>query len=745
MADSVRLSPVTSLDPTLIWAGIAVAIAGAPAQEGAGYVALVDNAGTPVGPANPLQVTGVGGTTSNVSVMVDDATAVARKVGYAGGVEQFMPVNLQNSIPAGSNTIGAINNTFKEDANNTTTSALLAGGSFVGTATDLSLWGQVTLKLYATPSTAQGSLFFEFSDDGTNWDISVPIYVTDPTYFIPYPLIPVGRYFRTRYLNDGGVAAGGTGTPTNQTALRLATYLSSEPSKEISRTLGQTVLDDQPVTFTRAITTGKNPTGSYENFVKGGQLFDTTTPLAGGATYTSAVFSRTGYIGISLEVKSDQPSAFQGLVVNHWLDAAGTILNGQNFFNYGLTEVAVGGMFFTCAPKSAYFSISYTNGATAQANFLLECRLETVAVEHVRHLITDVLPNTEVITATKSVLSAQSTGLAPFIASSVVSANAATQLSLTLPGGTQIGDCMLAFVCVNAAVTITPPAGWTQVVSTTNGTNITQTSFTRFNQGEAGPYVFTWVGSANGNGGIDSFRNVNTTTPVSASTGQANASSTTVTAGSLTVTASQTVVALFAARNVTTTVLPPVGYAQASFNNPNLTVETAYELAAPAGSTGTVTATLGAAAVNLGQLIALNPVVSFPNLTGDQASGGLAAVIPASATVTGLLVNFQSALTNTVVQVKSGPGSLYGYNIFNPGTVTTYLQIYDAPSAFVTVGTTAPKMSIALPSTSSSPIGDDVNFVIPIDFTSGISIAATTTVTGGTAPVTALVSNVYYA
>ncbi len=112
----------------------------------------------------------------------------------------------------------------------------------------------------------------------------------------------------------------------------------------------------------------------------------------------------------------------------------------------------------------------------------------------------------------------------------------------------------------------------------------------------------------------------------------------------------------------------------------------------------------------------------------------------------GLSTNRQPALTNTAVAVKATAGKLYGYNIFNPGTALAYVHFYDVASGSVTVGTTTPKLSIALPSNASAFVGDDTGFGdIPVDFTTAITIAASTTPGGGTAPGTALVTNLYYA
>jgi len=61
-----------------------------------------------------------------------------------------------------------------------------------------------------------GTLFFEFSTDGTNWDSTFPVAGFKVSSGIPdfHTAVKLGRYFRVRFINDTGA----------QTYLRLATY-----------------------------------------------------------------------------------------------------------------------------------------------------------------------------------------------------------------------------------------------------------------------------------------------------------------------------------------------------------------------------------------------------------------------------------------------------------------------------------------------------------------------------------------
>lgn len=99
-----------------------------------------------------------------------------------------------------------------------------------------------------------------------------------------------------------------------------------------------------------------------------------------------------------------------------------------------------------------------------------------------------------------------------------------------------------------------------------------------------------------------------------------------------------------------------------------------------------------------------------------------------------------SGLTNTAVAVKGGQGMVCGYFLDNTAnTSATYFQFFDANTA-VTVGTTAPLYSVAVPASGSANVlSTDGPF-----HSKGILVAATTTYGGATGPSTAVSYTVFY-
>lgn len=99
-----------------------------------------------------------------------------------------------------------------------------------------------------------------------------------------------------------------------------------------------------------------------------------------------------------------------------------------------------------------------------------------------------------------------------------------------------------------------------------------------------------------------------------------------------------------------------------------------------------------------------------------------------------------TALTNTAQAVKASAGKLGGWYIYNPNSTVAYVIVYNVASGSVTVGTTTPKLVLAIPATSAA----NLELVNGITFDTAIAVAATTTGGGSTAPSTALEANFWY-
>ncbi len=99
-------------------------------------------------------------------------------------------------------------------------------------------------------------------------------------------------------------------------------------------------------------------------------------------------------------------------------------------------------------------------------------------------------------------------------------------------------------------------------------------------------------------------------------------------------------------------------------------------------------------------------------------------------------------LTNSAVAIATGARSLYGWDCRNNVAADVYLQWFDVASGSVTLGTTVPKFATWLPAN-----GGDKEYLGgegKIAFATDLTLAATTTPTGSTAPATGVQCTISY-
>ena len=86
-------------------------------------------------------------------------------------------------------------------------------------------------------------------------------------------------------------------------------------------------------------------------------------------------------------------------------------------------------------------------------------------------------------------------------------------------------------------------------------------------------------------------------------------------------------------------------------------------------------------------------------------------------------------LDQVVVAVKASQGRIYSIQAVNTQGAVTFIQIFDAATGSVTLGTTTPDMQMTLAATSGY-----INVPLPpqgVQFDTAISIAASTAASGG--------------
>lgn len=123
-----------------------------------------------------------------------------------------------------------------------------------------------------------------------------------------------------------------------------------------------------------------------------------------------------------------------------------------------------------------------------------------------------------------------------------------------------------------------------------------------------------------------------------------------------------------------------------------------------------------------------------PTIQGvDMTTGLLATNIYVDETTHRLLVSAvitaaitiakTDALQATATAVKTSAGSLYGYHIYNPNATVAYLHFYNLSTGSTTVGSSTRIRTLAVPAGGVI----DTALIIPIAFSTAITVAATTT------------------
>lgn len=120
--------------------------------------------------------------------------------------------------------------------------------------------------------------------------------------------------------------------------------------------------------------------------------------------------------------------------------------------------------------------------------------------------------------------------------------------------------------------------------------------------------------------------------------------------------------------------------------------------------------------------------------------------IEANSAIFGMNTLFDADGDNTAQQVKGSSGNLYMLEVSNPTSADAYLQLFNLAAVSVTVGTTTPKLSFLIPAGDGTKDGAmDKIFTVPIEFSTAISYACTTTATGSGDPATGMIVNIGYA
>lgn len=147
------------------------------------------------------------------------------------------------------------------------------------------------------------------------------------------------------------------------------------------------------------------------------------------------------------------------------------------------------------------------------------------------------------------------------------------------------------------------------------------------------------------------------------------------------------------------------------------------------------------------------PRVKITHGADGSADGDVSSASPMPARLapiaTGGCTIFRSLdLDETEEEVKGTAGTVYGVWFSNTATTTRFLKFYNATAASVTVGTTTPVLTLALPGNSADDISGVFSIPQGIAFGTAITVAATTGVADndtGAPGANEVIVNIFYA
>lgn len=257
---------------------------------------------------------------------------------------------------------------------NSTTLPLSAGATFTGVG-EQNDYPQVGIMV---KSDQAGTLRFDFSNDGVNWDSSFPVAGFQVSAGIAefHTAVKLGRYFRARFTND---------STTAQTYLRLTTYygngfLPSNAALNQSINRDSDAIATRPTSFTDEVIIGRR--GGVRNFTKFGYregltaaageetIWATTTnftPMTTASTFTITFNNATDGLGTTGALSLffdyvDENDLYQQTQIT--LDGSGSQVTSFTGLGINRCSVVLSGSANT---NTNTITITETTGGTTQA------------------------------------------------------------------------------------------------------------------------------------------------------------------------------------------------------------------------------------------------------------------------------------------------------------------------------------------------------------------------------------------
>jgi len=227
---------------------------------------------------------------------------------------------------------------------------LVSGATFTGVA-ELNDYADVMIT---TKSDQNGTIYFEFSPDGTNWDTSLSFVYDTSRINPPHIFVKAERYFRVRFLNTSA---------TDQTIFRINTYYGA--FEKLTSPINGTVSDNydalvvRPTDYRYEVAMGKRQgrntvnkwgynldidSGSGEEIIApwGGTFNPNTDIMSVAQTFTITYNNATdglGQTGALVLIITYIDANYNEITAFHTLGSTGT--DTTSFTGFGINRVVV--------------------------------------------------------------------------------------------------------------------------------------------------------------------------------------------------------------------------------------------------------------------------------------------------------------------------------------------------------------------------------------------------------------------
>lgn len=217
----------------------------------------------PSGAATSANQTTANSSLSSILAQLDVALSTRASQTTSAAIETILTAirdtagvkKITDALPAGTNHLGGVDAekiNGATDSGNSSTALLGSSAAFTGTAFDTLHYPTAVVIVKSDQASATDGLSFQWSPDGTNWDVTSNSSVV-ANVGRGFHINHRGRYFRVVYTN-GSIAQG---------SFRLGVIHRPAAMGLITRPLGDTIDDSNFANIARAIITAKTPGGSY--------------------------------------------------------------------------------------------------------------------------------------------------------------------------------------------------------------------------------------------------------------------------------------------------------------------------------------------------------------------------------------------------------------------------------------------------------------------------------------------------